>query len=162
MISPVLVALGRVNSGSIGSAMLPAMKIGQWENLGRARELLQLQLGQLGCLEYASHVTVSPESNRLRVLVATDVGLLDYNYAPVGGGPGSDWALRGQVVRWSTVRNLRLVTDAQLIGEEGKTQSVWRFVGEEPKIELMANSDQGDTAIEAVLSFARACLQNAG
>lgn len=159
MSSPV----GRVNrGGGQTGAILRNMKIGQWENLGRARELLQLQLGQLGCLEYASHVTVNPESKRLRVLVATDVGLLDYNYAPVGGGPDSEWILRGQAIRWSTVRNLRLVTDAQLVGEEGKTQSVWRFVGEEPKIELMANSDQGDTAIEAVLSFARACLQNAG
>ena len=139
------------------------MKIGQWENLGRARELLQLQLGQLGCLEYASHVTVNPESNRLRVLVATDVGLLDYNYAPMGGGPDSDWILRGQAIRWSTVRNLRLGDRcAARSARKGKTQSVWRFVGEEPKIELMANSDQGDTAIEAVLSFARACLQNAG
>ena len=138
------------------------MKIGQWENLGRARELLQMQLGQLGCLEYAAHVTVNPDSGRLRVLVATDVGLLDYNYAPIGGSPDSAWILRGQAVRWSTVRNLRLMTDAQLVGEEGKTQSVWRFVGEEPKIELMASSDDGDSAIEAVLSFARACLQNAG
>lgn len=138
------------------------MKIGQWENLGRARELLQLQLGQLGCLEYASHVTVSAESGRLRVLMATDVGLLDYNYAPMGGGPDSAWILRGQVIRWSTVRNLRLVTDAQLVGDEGRTQSVWRFVCEEPKIELTATSDHGDNAIEAVLAFARACLQNAG
>jgi len=156
--------VGRVNRRSAAQpgAILRSMKIGQWENLGRARELLQLQLGQLGCLEYASHVTVNPDSKRLRVLVATDVGLLDYNYAPVGGGLDSEWILRGQAIRWSTVRNLRLVTDAQLVGEEGKTQSVWRFVGEEPKIELMANSDQGDTAIEAVLSFARACLQNAG
>ncbi len=121
-----------------------------------------MQLGQLGCLEYAAHVAVNPDSGRLRVLVATDVGLLDYNYAPMGGAPDSAWILRGQALRWSTVRNLRLVTDAQLVGDEGKTQSVWRFVGEEPKIELMATSDDGDSAIEAVLSFARACLQNAG
>ena len=135
--------MGRVNRGSAAQpgAILRSMKIGQWENLGRARELLQLQLGQLGCLEYASHVTVNPDSKRLRVLVATDVGLLDYNYAPVGGGPDSDWILRGQATRWGNVRGLRLVTDAQLDEGAGTTRSVWRFVSEEPKIELAATSD---------------------
>jgi hypothetical protein len=59
------------------------------------------------------------------------------------------------------VRNLRLVTDAQLDEAADQTRSVWRFVAEEPKIELAATSDDGDVAIEAMLAFARACLQNA-
>ncbi|MGH2417259.1 MAG: hypothetical protein ACRDFY_02900 [Candidatus Limnocylindria bacterium] len=137
------------------------MKIGQWDNLGRAREMLQKQLGQLGAAEHASHVTVNRDNGRLRVLVATDVALLDYSYSPTTPDPEGPWILRGQAIRWSSVRNLRLVTDAQMDDATGGTQSVWRFVAEEPKIELAATSDDGDIAIEAMLAFARACLGNA-
>jgi hypothetical protein len=137
------------------------VRIGEWDNLGRVRALLQTQLGQLGAAEHAAHVTVNPDNGRLRVLVATDVGLLDYNYAPMGADPSAAWILRGQAIRWSSVRNLRLVTDAQLDEAADQTRSVWRFVAEEPKIELAATSDDGDVAIEAMLAFARACLQNA-
>jgi hypothetical protein len=137
------------------------MRIGEWDNLGRVRALLQTQLGQLGAAEHAAHVAVNPDNGRLRILVATDVGLLDYAYSPTGPDPKGPWILRGQAIRWSSVRNLRLVTDAQL-GEAAETsRSVWRFVAEEPKIELVATSDDGDVAIEAMLAFARACLQNA-
>jgi hypothetical protein len=137
------------------------VRIGEWDNLGRARALLQTQLGQLGAAEHASHVTINPDNGRLRVLVATDVGLLDYAYSPMGPDPKGPWILRGQAIRWSSVRNLRLVTDAQLDEAADTTRSVWRFVAEEPKIELAANSDEGEVAIEAMLAFARACLQNA-
>jgi hypothetical protein len=138
----------------------PAMKIGQWENLGRARALLQKQLGQLGTLEYASHVAVNRDNGRLRILVASDVGLIDYSYAPMGADPQAAWILRGQVTKWATVRGLRLVTDGQLDEEGEDSRSVWRFLSEEPKIELSASSEDGDVAIEALLAFARACFQN--
>ena len=58
------------------------MKIGEWNNLGKARGLIQRQLGELGSDEYAAHVGVNPDNGRMRVFVATDVGLLDYSYAP--------------------------------------------------------------------------------
>jgi hypothetical protein len=138
------------------------VKIGEWDNLGRARALLQKQLGQLGTDEYASHVTVNPDNGRLRVLVAADVGLIDYAYSPMGPDPEGPWILRGQATRWASVRGLRLVTDAQLDEDAEKTRSVWRFVAEEPRIELTASSDDGDVAIEAALAFARACMQHAG
>jgi len=138
------------------------MKIGQWDNLGRARALLQKQLGQLGTDEYASHVTVNSDNGRLRVLVACDVGVNDYSYSPVGPDPEGQWILRGQATRWGSVRGLRLVTDAQLDGDVETSRSVWRFVAEEPRIELSASSDDGDMAIEAALAFARACMQHAG
>ncbi|MGH2455409.1 MAG: hypothetical protein ACRDHD_04035, partial [Candidatus Limnocylindria bacterium] len=77
------------------------MKIGEWETLGRARGLLQRQLGELGADEYASHVTLNPENGRLRIYVATDVGLLEYSYAPAGADPEGPWMLRGQLNRWS-------------------------------------------------------------
>jgi hypothetical protein len=116
------------------------MRIGEWNELGRARLLLQRQLGELGAAEFASHVTVSSENGRLRVLVATDTGLLDYGYSPAGGAEG-DWILRGSLIRWPSVRGLRLQTDAQIDEETQVVRSVWRLVAEEPKIELVANSE---------------------
>ena len=140
--------------------MLLPVKIGQWDNLGKARALLQTQVGQLGANELASHVTVNPDNGRLRILVATDACLIDYSYSPMGADPQGAWILRGQATRWPSVRGLRLVTDAQ-VGESGEgSRAVWRFVSEEPKMELTASSDDGDTAIEAMLAFARACFQS--
>ena len=138
------------------------MKIGQWDNLGRARGLVQRQLGELGATEYAAHVTVNTENGRLRVFVATDAGLLDYQYAPAGANPEGSWILRGQLVRWSSVRGLRLQTDAQQDEGTDEVKAVWRLVSEDPKMELTVSSDDGEKAIEALASFARACIQHAG
>jgi hypothetical protein len=140
--------------------MLPCMKIGEWDNLGRARGLLQHQLGELGADEYAAHVAVNPDTGRLRIMIATDVGLLDYSYAPIGSDPLGTWILRGQVHRWVSVRGLRLQTDAQLDNETEQVQEVWRLVAEEPKIELSVTSETGDESIEGLLGFARACMQH--
>ena len=138
------------------------MKIGEWDNLGRARVLLQRQLGELGATEYAAHVTVNPDNGRLRIYLATDVGLFDYSYSPAGQSPEGDWILRGQLHRWPSVRGLRLQADAQLDESTDESKSIWRLVAEEPKIELSGTSDSGPRAIAAVLDLARACLQHAG
>jgi hypothetical protein len=137
------------------------MKIGEWDNLGRARGLLQRQLGELGAAEYATYVTVNPDNGRLRIFVATDTGLLDYQYTPAGSNPEGDWILRGSLVRWGSVRGLRLQTDAQVDEVTNAVRSVWRLVAEEPKMELTATTDGGDDAIGALLAFARACIQHA-
>ncbi len=134
------------------------MKIGEWDSLGRARGLLQRQLGDLGAVEYAAHVTVG-ENGRQRILVATDIGLLDYSWSSSGSDP---WMLRGQVYRWRNVHSLRLQTDAQWDEEQNETRSLWRLVADDPKIELLADSVTGGRdAVAALLAFARACLQHA-
>lgn len=138
------------------------MKIGEWDNLGRARELLQRQLGELDAAEYATHVTVNPDNGRLRIFVASDLGVMDYTYAPVGGNPEGDWALRGQLHRWTSVRGLRLQSDAQIDEASDERKSIWRLVAEDPKIELSASSDGGERQMDALLAFARACIQHAG
>lgn len=138
------------------------MKIGEWNSLGRARGLVQRQLGELGATEFAAHVTVNPENGRLRVFVATDAGLLDYQYAPAGVSAEGTWILRGQLIRWGSVRGLRLQTDAQQDESTGEVKAVWRLVSEDPKMELTISSDDGEKAIEALAGFARACLQYAG
>ena len=138
------------------------MKIGEWDNLGRARALVQRQLGELGATEYAAHVTVNPDNGRLRIFVATDAGLLDYQYAPVGANVQGQWILRGQLIRWGSVRGLRLQTDAQQDEGSDEVKAVWRLVSEDPKMELTISSDDGEKAIEALAAFARNCLQHAG
>lgn len=139
------------------------MKIGEWDNLGRARGLLQRQMGDLGAAEYAAHVTLNPDTGRLRIFVATDIGLLDYTYGPAGSDPEGAWLLRGQVVRWPSVRGLRLQNDAQIDEESGEMRAIWRLVAEDPKVELSADSTGTEEhAPAALLAFARACLQHTG
>jgi len=140
------------------------MKIGEWDSLGRARALLQRQLGELGAAEHAAHVTLNPENGRLRILVATDIGLLDYHYQPAGTDREGPWTLRGQMYRWVSVKGLRLQTDAQI--DSGDTEAearwIWRLSAEDPKIELTAESTSlGERSAAALLPFARACIQHA-
>jgi hypothetical protein len=142
--------------------MLRPMKIGEWDDLGKARALLQRQIGMLGADEYATHVSVNPDNWRLRALVATDAGLLDYQYSPASADPEGPWILRGQMHRWVSLRGLRLQSDAQLDEASGQSQEVWRLVAEDPKIELMATSESGGRALEGLLAFARACMMHAG
>jgi hypothetical protein len=137
------------------------MKIGEWDELGRARSILQRQIGELHADEYATHVTVNPDNGRLRILVAADVGLLEYSYSPAGADPEGAWILRGQVFRWVSVRGLRLQTDAQLNQSTDQVQEIWRLVAEDPKIELSVTSEAGAKAIDGLLAFARACLMHA-
>jgi hypothetical protein len=138
------------------------VKIGEWDNLGRARAALQRQMGELGAAEYAAHVTVNPDTGRLRIYVATDIGLLDYSYAPASADPEGPWMLRGQLYRWSNVKGLRLQNDAQVDDETGEVKAAWRLVAEDPKLELAADSTGvDDHAIGPMLAFARACIQHA-
>ena len=138
------------------------MKIGEWDNLGRARALLQRQLGELGAAEYAAHVTLNEDNGRLRIYIATDIGLLEYSYAPAGNDPEGAWMLRGAVTRWQSVRGLRLQTDAQIDDDTGEIRGIWRLVTEEPKIELAADTDDPEHSPAMLLAFARACIQHAG
>ncbi|MEO8252724.1 MAG: hypothetical protein ABI978_05905 [Chloroflexota bacterium] len=141
------------------------MKIGEWDSLGRARAILQRHLGELAAEEYAAHVAISPENGRLRILVATDIGLLDYSFQPVGADPNGPWALRGQVYRWVSVRGLRLHLDAQIEDRKAAKEArwIWRLSAEDPKIELTAESTATDEhSPGALLPLARACIQHAG
>jgi len=136
------------------------VKIGEWDNLGRARGVLQRQLGELGAAEYAAHVTLNQENGRLRIYVATDIGLLEYSFGPAGADPEGAWMLRGQMYRWSSIKGLRLQTDAQIDDDSGEVKSVWRLVAEDPKLELSAESDgTEERSPNAVLPFARACIE---
>jgi hypothetical protein len=138
------------------------MKIGEWDSLGSVRGLIQRQLGELQAAEFAAHVTLNPENGRLRILVATDIGLLEYFFGPAGAEVEGPWLLRGEVWRWSRVKGIRLQTDAQ-VAENVESREVWRLVADEPKMELSADSGGTDEHhLSAVLPFARACIERAG
>jgi hypothetical protein len=138
------------------------MKIGEWDSLGSVRGLIQRQLGELQAAEFAAHVTLNPENGRLRILVATDIGLLEYFFGPAGAEIEGPWLLRGEVWRWSRVKGIRLQTDAQ-VAENVESREVWRLVADEPKMELSADSGGTDEHhLFAVLPFARACIEHAG
>ncbi len=140
------------------------MKIGEWDGIGRARALIAHQLGELDAHELASHVTVH-DNGRQRILVATDIGLLDFSWGPSSTEPDAVWFLRGGLTRWHSVKGLRLQTDAQFDPVYEKMQSIWRLVAEDPKIELSATSeapDPTDRSLPALLAFARACVERAG
>ncbi len=138
------------------------MKIGEWDALGKSRALLQRQMGDLGATELATHVTIDPENGRLRIYVASDIGLADYSWAPTGSGSDSDWYLRGTIHRWRSVRGVRLQTDAQIGEDTSQMKFIWRLVAEDPKIELAANGSGTEReSVDALLSFAHACLEHA-
>jgi hypothetical protein len=140
------------------------MKLGEWDSLGRARGILQHHLGELGAAEYAAHVAVNPENGRMRILIATDIGLLDYTYQSVGADRKGAWALRGQLYRWVSVKGMRLHTDAQIDEDSESTDArwIWRLTAEDPKIELTAESmELGERSPAALLPLARACIEHA-
>jgi hypothetical protein len=138
--------------------MLRPVKVGEWEDIGRSRALLHRVLGELGAVELAAHITVNPDAERQRILVATDIGLLDYNYAATSPGAAT-YDLRGGLSRWPSVRGMRLQSDAQWDDNARAARSVWRLVAEEPKIELHAESTEDDRRdVVALLDFARACF----
>jgi hypothetical protein len=62
------------------------MKLADWGALGRAGEMLQGQLAELGAVEEATHVTVNPDSGRLRshVLEAGPRKRHDRRRRPIG------------------------------------------------------------------------------
>jgi hypothetical protein len=138
------------------------MKIGEWDGLGRARALLQRQLGDLGATELAAHVSVSTDTGRQRILVAADVALLEYSWAPSQADGQGPWLLRGSVYRWQNVQGLRMTTDAQWDDERQEPKQIWRLVAQDPRIELVADSKSGDRSLAALVSFGRACLERAG
>jgi hypothetical protein len=138
--------------------MLRPVRIGEWADIGRSRLLVQRELGELGANELASHVSMHADGQRQRILIATDIGLLDYNFQPTSPG-GATYELRGGLHRWPAIRGMRLQSDAQWDDNEKTARSVWRLIAEEPRIELSAESNEQDRdEVSRLLDFARAAF----
>ena len=119
---------------------------------------MQRELGELGAIELATYVSINEDGDRQRILIATDIGLLDYAFAP--SSPGSaTYDLRGTLHRWPSIRGMRLQSDAQWDDNARTARSVWHLIAEEPKIELVADSaDQDRSKVTPLLDFARAAF----
>ncbi len=140
--------------------MLRPVRIGEWEHIGRSRLLVQRELGELGAVELAAHVSFHADGERQRILIATDIGLLDYNFGPTAPS-SSTYDLRGTLYRWPSLRGMRLQSDAQWDDNSKTARSVWRLIAEEPRIELAAESSEQDRhEVSALVDFARACFSS--
>jgi hypothetical protein len=138
--------------------MLRPVRIGEWEHIGRSRGLVQRELGELGAVELATYVSISEDGDRQRILIATDIGLLDYAFAPTSVGSAT-YDLRGTLHRWPSIRGMRLQSDAQWDDNAKTARSVWHLIAEEPKIELVADSiDEDRSKVTPLLDFARAAF----
>lgn len=140
----------------------PWVKLSEIKDLGPVAALVQRQVDDLGAAEMAAQVIRGSDVRRMRILVATDLGVLDYSYAASSGEADAPWHLRGTLVRWPAVHGLRLQTDAQLGDRTQAAKHVWRFVVEDPKFELVAEVGADARTTAAMLEFARACLERAG
>jgi hypothetical protein len=134
------------------------MRLGEWDALGQARGWLQHQLGDLGAAELATWV-IFGEHGRQRILVATDVGLLDYTYGPESPSPDVPWRLRGELIRWRGIHNLRLYSEGGWDPVNDMFRVIWRVRAEEPKLEVVVDTTTSpEREVGALLAFARACL----
>jgi hypothetical protein len=140
--------------------MLRPVRIGEWEQIGRSRGLVHRELGELGAVELATHVEVHADGERQRILIATDIGLLDYNFGPSSPGAAT-YELRGTLHRWASIRGFRLQSDAQWDDNAKSARSIWRMIAEEPHIELAAESSGSDRSeVTPLLDFARAVFSH--
>ena len=134
------------------------MRVGEWEQIGRSRGLVHRELGELGAVELATYVTIHADGERQRILIATDIGLLDYNFGPTSEGSAT-YDLRGTLHRWPSIRGMRLQSDAQFDDNTKTSRSIWRLIAEEPRIELAAESAENDRSqVTPLLDFARAAF----
>ncbi len=159
--SSLLVIAGALRS-TCPAGYAPQVKLAQMKDLGPVAELLQRQVDDLGAVEMASQLIPGTDARRMRILVATDLGVLDYVFAATSGDANAPWHLRGTLTRWPGVHGLRLQTDGQLGDATQPAKHVWRFVIEDPKAELVAEVGADAKTTTAMLEFARACLERAG
>ena len=141
------------------------VKIGEWDNLGRARAVLQRQLGELGAAEYAAHVTLNQEQRAHAHLRgdrhrAARVHLRARRRRPRGRVD----AARASCTDGPACKGLRLQNEAQIDDDSGEVKCGLAHGGRGPE----AGAGGGlraawtITPIGPMLAFARACIQHAG
>lgn len=75
------------------------------------REALNAALSVHGVAEEDAVVFVeAQESERRHLLVATSIGILDVNHAPLPNHPMQSWALDVRLVRWQSVADLSITS----------------------------------------------------
>jgi len=117
-----------------------------------AKEWIALELKSLGVEDLAVYVTeAGTEGDERRVMVATEVGLLDHRYAPFGSS--ARYRLAMLMYPWQVLRGVELRADTfRLWAREHRTR--WSFRLHHPHFEAATESaDLG----QALCDLARVC-----
>ncbi len=117
-----------------------------------AKEWIALELQSLGVEDLAVYVTeAGTEGDERRVMVATEIGLLDHRYAPFGSS--ARYRLAMLMYPWQVLRGVELRADTfRLWAREHRTR--WSFRLHHPHFEAATESaDLG----QALCDLARVC-----
>jgi hypothetical protein len=121
------------------------------------REWVQLHLQSLGVDDLAVYAQAAAgQDEERRVLVATDVGLLDSWYAPHGST--ARFSLSVRLYPWPTVHGVDLRGETFRLWAH-EHQSRWRLRLVRPAVDTMADTPELGTALA---EFAAACALMAG
>lgn len=132
------------------------MRLTEWPRMpflnDEAKEWIALELQSLGVEDLAVYVTeAGTEGDERRVMVATEVGLLDHRYAPFGSN--ARYRLAMLMYPWQVLRGVELRADTfRLWAREHRTR--WSFRLHHPHFEAATESaDLG----QALCDLARVC-----
>ena len=139
------------------------MRISEWPRMpylsAELCEWIYEQLRRLETEELASYaVETGRDGEARRLLVATEVGLIDYRYAP-RNCDAARYGLSGTLYPWPAVTGAQLATDVHRVWAR-EVRTSWRFTIGDPEFAIGVRADE--PLVRAVLDFARICLRRAG
>ena len=139
------------------------MRISEWPRMPYLSpelcEWIYEQLVKLETEELASYaVETGRDGEARRLLVATEVGLIDYRYAP-RDSDAARYGLSGTLYTWPAVAGAQLTTDVHRVWAR-EVRTAWRFTIGDPDFTLGVSGDE--PLVGALLDFARICLRRAG
>jgi len=132
------------------------MRIAEWPRMPflneEVREWIGLELQSLGVEDLAVYaMEAGPEGDERRVIVATEVGLLDHRYAPYGSS--ARYRLAMLLYPWQVLRGVELRADTfRLWAREHRTR--WSFRLHHPHFEAATESPELG---QALCDLARVC-----
>lgn len=132
------------------------MRLADWPRMPYLNEELRqwigLELSNLGVEDLAVYaVEAGNDGDERRVLVATEVGLLDHRYAPYGSS--AHYRLAGRLYPWQTTRGVELRSDIfRLWAHEHRAR--WHMRLLHPPFEAATESPELGAAL---CHFARIC-----
>lgn len=120
------------------------MRLADWPRTPYLNEEVRAWIAQelqtLGADEQAVYATEhGPDGDERRILVATEVGLLDHIYAPFG--TAARYRLTGRLYPWQTVRGLVLLGETFRVWAHEHT-SRWTLRLEHPRFEAVSDSPE--------------------
>lgn len=125
------------------------MRLTEWPRMpflnDEVREWIGLELRNLGVDDLAVYaVEIGRDGDERRVLVATEVGLLDHRYAPYGSS--ARYRLSGVLYPWQTLRGVDLRSDIfRLWAHEHRVR--WHLRLEHPAFDAATESPELGAAL---------------